>query len=81
MEPPRGELLSPVQAAEYLGVGERFIRRLIAERRIAYVKVGKYVRIHRGDLDEWIERNRQDVGFDPPTRTPDGSPKTPILTP
>ncbi len=32
-------------AAGYLGTGERFIRRLIAERRISYVKLGRYVRL------------------------------------
>jgi excisionase family DNA binding protein len=32
-------LLSVEQAAERLGTSVRFVRRLIAERRIAYVKV------------------------------------------
>ncbi len=62
MEPPRGELLSPAQAGEYLGTGERFVRRLITQRRIAVVKVGKFVKIHRGDLDAYIERNRREAG-------------------
>jgi excisionase family DNA binding protein len=35
------ELLTPDQAGDYLRTGERFIRRLIAERRIPYVKLGK----------------------------------------
>jgi len=61
VEPPRGELLSPAQAGEYLGTGERFIRRLIAERRIAVVKLGKYVKIQRDDLDAYIERNRREA--------------------
>ena len=30
-------------AAQCLGTGERFIRRLVAQRRISYVKLGKYV--------------------------------------
>jgi len=29
---------------DYLRTGERFVRRLVAERRISYVKLGKYVR-------------------------------------
>ena len=33
----RGPLLTVAQAGEYLGTGERFIRRLITERRIAFV--------------------------------------------
>jgi len=36
-------LLSVEQAAERLGTSVRFVRRLIAERRIAYVKAGMYV--------------------------------------
>lgn len=48
-------LLSVVEAAERLGVGERFIRRLISERRIRYVKVGKHVRIADGVLAAYIE--------------------------
>ena len=38
---PGYPLLTVAQAGEYLGTGERFIRRLITERRISYVKVGK----------------------------------------
>ncbi|SDT77218.1 DNA binding domain-containing protein, excisionase family [Streptomyces sp. TLI_053] len=38
-------LLTIAQAAELLGTTERFPRRLIAERRIAFVKVGRHVRI------------------------------------
>src|SRR4051812_49545923 len=40
---PRGdELLTVSQAGEYLGTGERFIRRLVSQRRISYIKLGKY---------------------------------------
>ena len=38
------------EAAEYLGTGVRFLRRLIAERRIPFHKVGKFVRIKIDDL-------------------------------
>jgi excisionase family DNA binding protein len=38
-------LLSVAEAAEFLGTGERFPRRLIAERRIRFVKIGSHVRI------------------------------------
>jgi excisionase family DNA binding protein len=33
------------ETAERLGVGERMVRRLVAERRIDYLKIGKHVRI------------------------------------
>jgi excisionase family DNA binding protein len=54
----RGPLLTVTEAGEYLGAGERFIRRLITERRIAYVKVGKYVRLERATLDAFVDAGR-----------------------
>ncbi|RFU18775.1 helix-turn-helix domain-containing protein [Geodermatophilus marinus] len=52
------ELLTPSQAGDYLQTGERFIRRLIAERRIEYIKLGRYVRVQRSVLDAFIEAGR-----------------------
>lgn len=52
---PHDELLTASQAGEYLRTGERFVRRLIAERRISYVKLGRYVRLKRSVLDAFIE--------------------------
>ncbi len=54
----RSPLLTVAQAGEYLGTGERFIRRLITERRIAFVKVGKYVRLERSALDALVDKGR-----------------------
>jgi excisionase family DNA binding protein len=42
------------QVAELLGTSERFPRRLIAERRIRFVHVGRYVRIPESALGEFI---------------------------
>ena len=53
-----GELLTPGQAGDYLCTGERFVRRLIAERRIDYVKLGKHVRLQRSVLDAFIRSGR-----------------------
>jgi excisionase family DNA binding protein len=55
-------LLSVEQAAERLGTSVRFVRRLVFQRRIAYVKVGRYVRIAARDLDAFIAARRVDVG-------------------
>jgi len=55
---PRDELLTIGQADEYLGTGERFVRRLVAQRRIAHVKLGKYVRLQRSALGAFIEAGR-----------------------
>ncbi|MFM9594750.1 excisionase family DNA-binding protein [Streptomyces scabiei] len=47
--------LSVDQVAELLGTTARFPRRLIEERRIRYVKVGRYVRIPESALHEYID--------------------------
>jgi len=41
-----------------MSTSTRFIRRLIAERRIAYVKIGRHVRITEADLGAFIEDGR-----------------------
>ncbi|WP_431954950.1 excisionase family DNA-binding protein [Actinacidiphila sp. bgisy167] len=48
-------LLTVEEAAERLGTGIRFVRRLIAERRIAFVKVGRHVRLSETVLTAYIE--------------------------
>ena len=58
---PRAEqerLLTIAQAAHYLNVTERFIRRLVAERRVAYHKLGKFVRFRPEDLDAFLSSGR-----------------------
>ncbi len=55
---PRDELLTIEQAGEYLGTGGRFVRRLVAQRRVGYVKLGKHVRLQRSALDAFIEAGR-----------------------
>jgi excisionase family DNA binding protein len=47
-------LLTVDEAAERLGTSVWFPRRLIAERRIRFVKVGRHVRIPESALDEMI---------------------------
>jgi excisionase family DNA binding protein len=51
---PVGRLLTVAEAAERLGTTERFPRRLIAERRITFVKLGSHVRIPEAALDDFI---------------------------
>jgi excisionase family DNA binding protein len=62
--PSATELLTVTEAADRLGVPIRFVRRLIAERRIRFYKIGRYVRIDRRDIDSFIEAGR----VDPPRR-------------
>ncbi|MDD7935486.1 helix-turn-helix domain-containing protein [Actinomycetospora straminea] len=45
-------------AADYLGTSERFIRRLIAQRRIAFHRVGRHVRLAEVDLEAFAQAGR-----------------------
>ncbi len=49
------KLFDVAQAAELLGTSVCFPRRLIAERRIRFVHVGRHVRIPESALAEFIE--------------------------
>jgi excisionase family DNA binding protein len=57
---PAMSLLTVDQAAERLATKPRFIRRLIAEKRIPYVKLGAHVRIADHDVDAFIAAGRVD---------------------
>jgi excisionase family DNA binding protein len=51
-------LLTVEEAADRLGTSVRFVRRLIAERRIAYIRIGRHVRIAEADLGSFIAAGR-----------------------
>ena len=51
-------LLTVEEAADRLGTSVRFVRRLIAERRIAYIRIGRHVRIAEADLASFIAAGR-----------------------
>jgi excisionase family DNA binding protein len=57
--PATDRMLTCAEAAQVLGTfttsGERFPRRLIAERRIRFVRVGRHVRIPESALRELID--------------------------
>ena len=59
------KLLTPQEAADRLGTSLRFVRRLVFERRIPFVKVGRHVRIAASDLDAFIAAGRVDIGAAP----------------
>lgn len=52
------ELLTVNEVAEQLGTSTRFVRRLVSERRIAFVYLGRSVRIAQKDVDEFVDRGR-----------------------
>lgn len=49
-----GDLLTVEQAADYLNITEHFMRRLIRERRIPFLKVGRLVRLRRTDIEAYL---------------------------
>ena len=52
------KLLTLAEVAERLNTTPRHVRRLVAERRIAYRKLGRYVRFHPDDVDEYVAAHR-----------------------
>ena len=56
------KLLTPQEAAERLGTSIRFVRRLVFQRRIPFIKVGRHVRIATSDLDALIAAGRVEPG-------------------
>lgn len=50
-----GHLIGVDVLALRLGVSERFVRRLVAERRIPFFEVGRFVRFDPAEIDGWIE--------------------------
>lgn len=55
---PVDRMMTVDEAAERLGTSPRFIRRLVAERRIAFTKLGRHVRLSSTDLDAFIRSGR-----------------------
>jgi len=59
------KLLTPQEAADRLGTSLRFVRRLIFERRMPFIKVGRHVRIAASDVEAFIAAGRVEVGSVP----------------
>ena len=57
----RSPLLDTDEVAVALRVTPRLVRRLVAERRIPFVKVGRFVRFDPGELDVWLDQQRVEV--------------------
>ena len=57
----RGALLDADGVAKALCVTPRHVRRLVAERRIPFFKVGRFVRFDPAELDVWLDQQRVDV--------------------
>jgi excisionase family DNA binding protein len=58
--PKVGQLLTVQEAADFLNVSVRFVRRLIAEHRVAVVRLGRHVRLAKSDLEAFVTTSRQE---------------------
>lgn len=56
-----GPLLAVAEVAELLNVQPRHIYRLVSERRIPYIKLGKLLRFELATIIEWIHANRHNA--------------------
>jgi len=56
-QPP---LLDIHAVAQALGITSRHVQRLVAERRIPFLKVGRFVRFDPAVLNVWLEEQRVD---------------------
>src|SRR5262249_52210924 len=54
----RPVLLDIAGVAERLSVTERFVRRLVFERRIPFLKIGHFVRFEPAEIERWIVETR-----------------------
>ena len=53
------QLINIATLAERLDVNMRHIRRLVQERRIPYIKVGRLIRFDLAEIDEWLNEARR----------------------
>ncbi len=51
-------LLDIPGVATHLGITERHVRRLVAERRIPFLKVGRFVRFDPAEVAQWLGQAR-----------------------
>jgi excisionase family DNA binding protein len=60
-------LLTVDEAAQIMNTTPRFIRRLIAERRICFHHLGRHVRILESDVDAFVAAGRVNTADSAPT--------------
>ena len=56
------QYLNKAAAADHIGCSERFMSRLVDERRISFYRVGKFIRFRTEDLDAFVEAGRVEAG-------------------
>ena len=55
------KLLTMDELAERLGVPPRHIRRLVAERRVPFLRVGRFIRFDPAKIATWLDSSASPV--------------------
>ncbi len=55
----RPPLIDLPAVADRLGVNQRYVRRLVADRRIPVIKLGRLLRFDPADIEELIGRSKR----------------------
>jgi excisionase family DNA binding protein len=64
------KLLTMDELAERLGVTPRHIRRLVADRRVPFLKVGRFIRFDPAAIAAWLDSQRVPTSEDLATPAP-----------
>ena len=56
------QLLDISTLAQLLSINVRHVRRLIQERRIPFIKVGRLIRFDPNEIQQWLDANRREEG-------------------
>lgn len=62
-------LLTIDQVAGQLGITTRHVRRLIAERRVPFLQVGRLIRFDPTDIATWLDHHRSEQRLEPRRHT------------
>jgi excisionase family DNA binding protein len=54
-------LLDVDAVADALGTTRRHVQRLVAERRIPFLKVGRFVRFDQNEINRWLDEQRVEM--------------------
>lgn len=55
------ELMTATELAAFLCVQEQTVRLWVCQRRIPFYRVGRCVRFRRSEIEEWLQKQRQEV--------------------
>ena len=78
-EPP--EVLSLAEAANFLGISDRTLRRWVAEKVVPHAKVGGLIRFRRIALREWLEAAERQTMASVPTAEQPSAEGREVITP